>query len=93
MPVKDSNPSDLPAGFSYQQAFLTIEEEEEELLRRFKRLEFQPFDFHGYIARRRIVEYGFEYDFASRGTSVAVDSRFLETVTDESRCVGWRPAG
>ena len=29
------------------------------------------FRFHGYIARRRIIEYGFEYDFVSRRTSVA----------------------
>jgi alkylated DNA repair dioxygenase AlkB len=32
-------------------------------------LEFKPFDFHGYIARRRIVEYGWEYDFGTRKAS------------------------
>jgi alkylated DNA repair dioxygenase AlkB len=55
----------LPEGFSYQQEFLSVREEAA-LLSQFSDLDFQAFDFHGYIARRRIVEYGLEYDFSSR---------------------------
>ncbi len=60
----------LPQGFVYEPDFLS-EAEEAGLLGEIGRLEFQPFDFHGYIARRRIVEYGWEYDFGSRKTAVA----------------------
>ena len=43
--------------------------EESDLLETFRHLQFEPFDFHGYIAKRRIVEYGWEYDFGSRQAS------------------------
>jgi alkylated DNA repair dioxygenase AlkB len=62
-------PPELPEGFSYREGFLS-EIEEQELLKRFEGLEFRAFDFHGYIAKRRIVEYGFEYDFSSRRATV-----------------------
>jgi hypothetical protein len=55
----------LPDGFLYQPDFLT-EREESDLLATFRDLPFAEFDFHGYIAKRRIVEYGWEYDFGSR---------------------------
>jgi len=57
--------AELPEGFAYRRDFLTTEEEAD-LLRRFESLPFEPFDFHGYIAKRRIVEYGWEYDFGTR---------------------------
>ena len=56
---------DLPEGFSYAPDFLT-REQETELLETFSGLPFGTFDFHGYIARRRVVEYGLEYDFSTR---------------------------
>ena len=63
-----SAPEELPEGFLYRQNFLR-EEEHATLLRTFETLPFEPFDFHGYIAKRRIVEYGWEYDFGSRRAS------------------------
>jgi alkylated DNA repair dioxygenase AlkB len=62
--------AELPEGFIYQSEFLS-ENEQAELIRRIEALAFQPFDFHGYIAKRRIVEYGYEYDFGSRQASAA----------------------
>jgi alkylated DNA repair dioxygenase AlkB len=64
----DEASSELPNGFAYRPDFLSIWEEEE-LLTRFEKLDFRAFDFHGYIAKRRIIEYGFEYDFGSRSAS------------------------
>ena len=32
-------------------------------------LPFEAFNFQGYIAKRRIVEYGWEYDFATRNAT------------------------
>lgn len=49
-------PSELPDGFLYSPEFISSEEENE-LLRQIANLEFRAFDFHGYIAKRRIVEY------------------------------------
>jgi alkylated DNA repair dioxygenase AlkB len=55
----------LPEGFLYQSDFLS-EAEETELIRIFHALPFQAFDFHGYTARRRVLEFGLEYDFTTR---------------------------
>jgi alkylated DNA repair dioxygenase AlkB len=55
----------LPEGFTYQPAFIS-QFEETELLRRIEHENFEAFDFHGYTAKRRTVEYGLEYDFGTR---------------------------
>lgn len=71
MSVAEINRSNsLPEGFLYQADFISVEEERF-LLDQIASLDFQPFDFHGYIAKRRIVEYGFEYDFSSRQAQAA----------------------
>jgi alkylated DNA repair dioxygenase AlkB len=57
--------NELPEGFSCRQGFLSIREESD-LLIQICDLGFRPFDFHGYMAKRRVVEYGLEYDFSSR---------------------------
>jgi alkylated DNA repair dioxygenase AlkB len=65
---RQTSVSELPEGFLYQPDFLSVAEEAD-LLSIIQELEFTAFDFHGYIAKRRIVEYGFEYDFGSRRAS------------------------
>jgi alkylated DNA repair dioxygenase AlkB len=55
----------LPEGLLYQPDFLR-EAEEADLVRIFRQLPFQALDFHGYTARRRVLEFGFEYDFTTR---------------------------
>jgi alkylated DNA repair dioxygenase AlkB len=70
MVKREELPQKLPPGFSYASDFLT-ENEERELLELFATLPFANFDFNGYIARRRIVEYGLEYDFGTHKTSSA----------------------
>ncbi len=57
--------SNLPEGFLYQPEFLTTQEEAE-LVQTIGDLPFAAFDFHGYLAKRRIVEYGMEYDSSTR---------------------------
>jgi alkylated DNA repair dioxygenase AlkB len=68
---RTSSPADLPEGFLYSPSFLT-EPEESELLANIARLDFHPFEFQGYTAKRRIVEYGWEYDFTSRAASTTL---------------------
>jgi alkylated DNA repair dioxygenase AlkB len=60
--------SDLPEGLVYQPDFLS-QSEEAELVRTFGALPFSNFDFHGYTARRRVLEFGLEYDFTTRAAT------------------------
>jgi hypothetical protein len=66
---KSSNCAELPEGFAYQADFLSTEEEEH-LIARIQKLEFHNFNFQGYVAKRRIVSYGFGYGFVSQRTNV-----------------------
>ena len=83
MPHK--SPTDqLPEGFSYQPDFLA-ESEEIELLRRFADLPFAPFEFQGYLAKRRIIQYGREYSFRTRrATAAAPLPDFLANLRDRA---------
>ena len=74
------------------QQFLSVSEEED-LLGRFEQLEFQQFDFQGYIAKRRIVEYGFEYNFSSRRAGITDPiPEFLSSYQQRAACwVGIAP--
>jgi alkylated DNA repair dioxygenase AlkB len=40
--------------------------EERDLASQFAALPFQPFEFHGYLGRRRVVSFGWRYAFAER---------------------------
>jgi alkylated DNA repair dioxygenase AlkB len=63
-------PRDAPEGFRYRADLLTPIEEEA-LARQFAALPFQPFDFHGYQANRRVVSFGWRYDYQSRAITEA----------------------
>lgn len=60
-PIKFARLDELPERFLYREGFLS-EVEEAELLRIFRGLEFAAYDYHGYLAKRRIVRYGVNYD-------------------------------
>jgi alkylated DNA repair dioxygenase AlkB len=62
----------LPEGFEYRPALVTSEEEAE-LIERFQALDFKPFEFHGYFGNRRVVSFGWRYDFASSRVQPAAD--------------------
>lgn len=55
----------FPAGF-VQRDGLFSPGEEQGFVRSFAALPFKPFEFHGYLGNRRIVSYGFRYDYAGR---------------------------
>jgi alkylated DNA repair dioxygenase AlkB len=56
-------PPNLPEGFSYRETVIS-ENEEANLVHIFETLPFQPFEFHGYMGNRRIVSFGWQYDYA-----------------------------
>ena len=55
----------LPEGFRYQPDFLTPSAEQA-LLEQVRVLPFQEFQFQGYVGKRRVVSFGWQYDFNER---------------------------
>jgi alkylated DNA repair dioxygenase AlkB len=62
----------LPEGFRYQPDLLSSAAEQT-LLKHVKALPFRNFEFHGYVGKRRVVSYGWRYDFNERALSEADD--------------------
>ena len=54
----------VPEGFLYRDDAITVEEEQA-LIERFRELPFKPFEFHGFLGNRRVVSFGWRYDFSS----------------------------
>jgi alkylated DNA repair dioxygenase AlkB len=55
----------FPVGFSYEEAFLT-KEEEEAIVNSIGALELQQFIFQGYEAKRKVSSFGWDWDFETR---------------------------
>jgi alkylated DNA repair dioxygenase AlkB len=54
-----------PEGFRYEEEFLSLQEEQ--LLCDFmSTVPLHEFLFHGYVARRKVMSYGYDYHFTSR---------------------------
>lgn len=53
----------LPAGFRYQPELIAAEEERV-LVARVRDLPLREFEFHGYTGKRRVLSFGWRYDFA-----------------------------
>jgi alkylated DNA repair dioxygenase AlkB len=84
MRTRNSLAGVLPDGFAYQPDFIQSEEESD-LLRILPDLNWRSFKFQGYVARRRIVSYGFEYDRSSRRTSATEPlPEFLQSLKQRS---------
>ena len=62
----------LPEGFRYEPDMITAAEERE-LLERVRGLPFKEFQFQGYVGKRRVVSFGWQYDFNERTLRQADD--------------------
>jgi alkylated DNA repair dioxygenase AlkB len=62
----------LPEGFKYQAEFITPDEEHD-LVRHVETLPLQEFQFHGFTGKRRVVSFGWRYDFNDRALQKADD--------------------
>ncbi len=62
----------LPGGFRYQPDVLTADEQEA-LVERIAPLPFKEFEFQGDIGKRRVVSYGWKYDFTTRQLERSAD--------------------
>jgi alkylated DNA repair dioxygenase AlkB len=63
---------ELPEGFRYQPD-LVSPDDEQSLLERVRELPFREFEFHGFVGKRRVVSYGWRYDFSARAVQKADD--------------------
>jgi len=62
--------SGLPSGFGYwPEAFSKTDETG--LVKHLASLPFKPFEFHGYLGNRRVVSYGFRYDYGGQALRAA----------------------
>jgi alkylated DNA repair dioxygenase AlkB len=72
----------LPEGFRYDPDVIT-EDEERELLEQVRALPFREFEFQGYVGKRRVVSFGWQYDFNERTLREADDiPEFLLSLRD-----------
>lgn len=55
----------LPEGLLYREDAIGADEELH-YAQQFKLLPFAPFEFHGFLGRRRVVSFGRRYDYAAR---------------------------
>ena len=83
----------LPEGFRYEPSVLS-HDEERELLEQIRPLPFKAFEFHGYLGKRRVVSFGWKYDYERRTLE---ESRpipdFLVPVRDIAARFAGMPAG
>ena len=64
--------SRFPPGFRYQPELIS-DAEERRLLQELGKLNFKPFEFHGFTGKRLIVSFGWRYDFNSGGLQKTED--------------------
>src|SRR4051812_23178891 len=62
----------LPRGFKYQPDFIPADEEAE-LVRHIEQLPLKEFEFQGFTGKRRVVSFGWRYDFNDRELQKADD--------------------
>jgi alkylated DNA repair dioxygenase AlkB len=60
----------MPEGLSYQGELIAADEERA-ILDRFADLPFKPFEFRGFLGRRRTVSFGYQYRFDGSGLAEA----------------------
>ncbi|HYC51449.1 MAG TPA: alpha-ketoglutarate-dependent dioxygenase AlkB [Gemmatimonadaceae bacterium] len=60
----DTTPA-YPEGFRYEEDILSSATEQD-LLAQIPELPFREFEFHGYTGKRRVVSFGWKYDFSAR---------------------------
>lgn len=62
MRKEDRSRAAPPEGFRYEADVLSPDDERQ-LALRLGDLALQEFEFHGYVARRRVISFGWRYDF------------------------------
>jgi alkylated DNA repair dioxygenase AlkB len=80
--------AEMPEGFRYRANIITPAEEEA-LIVKVRELPFREFEFHGYTGKRRVVSFGWRYDFSERHLEQAEDiPEFLIPLRDAAAAFG-----
>ena len=83
----------LPPGFRYQPDVVPPADEQA-LLERVRELPFRDFEFQGYVGKRRVVSYGWRYDFNERVLHRTEDMpSFLLSLRDRAAEFAGMPPG
>ncbi len=73
-----------PDGFAYQPDLLSASAADD-LVRRLPELDFKPFEFRGYLGKRRVVYFGWRYDFnRARLSRAEAIPAFLDPVREKA---------
>jgi alkylated DNA repair dioxygenase AlkB len=85
--------NDLPPGMRYAGELISANEERA-LVDELRTLPFREFEFHGFLGKRRVVSFGWRYDFGGGGLQKAPDlPEFLLRVREQAaRFAGIEPA-
>jgi alkylated DNA repair dioxygenase AlkB len=87
----DSPPSMLPAGFRYQSNLIS-KDEERRLAAHIAALPLKEFEFQGFLGKRRIVSFGWRYDFNGGGLQKTEDMpAFLLSVRKQASAFAGLP--
>src|SRR5580704_3323612 len=70
--IEQSLSAGEPRGFRYQEQIIS-EEVEASLAAELGQLALRPFEFHGYLGNRRVVNFGLKYDFSRRSVQRSED--------------------
>jgi len=62
----------MPEGFDYREEIISADEERR-FAEWFAQLPLAPFEFHGFQGRRRVVSFGWRYDYAGRQIRPSAD--------------------
>jgi len=85
--------SKFPPGFRHVSELIS-HAQEQDLVHHFQELEFKPFEFHGFLGKRRIVSFGWRYDFSGGGLQKTDDiPHFLEPVRRQAAAFAKVKAG
>jgi alkylated DNA repair dioxygenase AlkB len=83
--------SPLPEGFRYQPELIS-KDEERGLAERISGLPLKEFEFHGFLGKRRIVSFGWRYDFNGGGLQKTEDlPEFLLPVREQTAAFAGLP--
>src|SRR5262245_30962627 len=88
-----ASPPDLPERMRYATDVIT-RQEEETLLNALSSLPFKEFEFHGFVGKRRVISFGWHYDFNGGGLRQTEElPEFLLPVRERAaRFAGLAPA-
>ena len=67
-----ATPSAMPEGFHYRPDLID-QAEQQRLVAAMARLDFKPFEFHGFTGKREVISFGWRYNFDGSGLQKAGD--------------------